>query len=70
MYSKIIIRHSAPSKLDHAPWGTSCKVFNKADESFDLYRQFSNQENNPHWELMGTFSDDALDAHVLERIKI
>lgn len=47
-----IIRHSAPSKLDQAPFGTECHVFILGDE-YDLYVQYSNDPENPHWEYMG-----------------
>lgn len=48
-----IIRHSAPSKLDHAPKGTECKVEN--GEEYQLYIQCSSNEEEPNWELIGTY---------------
>jgi hypothetical protein len=51
-----IIRHSAPSKLDQAPKGTECKVEN--GEEYQLYVQCSSQEEDPQWQLMGTYQKE------------
>lgn len=42
-----IIRIGEPSKLDHAPFGTLCKII-KGDE-IDIYRQTSHNEEDPVW---------------------
>jgi hypothetical protein len=47
-----IIRHSAPSKLDHAPFGTECHV-DIGEGEYQLYIQYSKDEENPQWEFMG-----------------
>lgn len=53
-----IIRHSAPSKLDHAPKGTECKV--ETGEEYQLYVQCSSQEEDPQWQLMGTYQKEEI----------
>lgn len=55
----IILRHSHPSKLDHAPKGTLCLVKNEEDGDVSLkksktktgntYRQMSDDESDPVW---------------------
>ena len=51
-----IVRHSAPGKFDHAPFGTECKVPLMGDE-YELYVQYSSQEDSPRWELMGKYHE-------------
>lgn len=60
-----IIRHSAPSKLDHAPFGTECIVPLLGDE-YDLYVQYSSEEDNPRWELMGRYHDKSYQRDELK----
>jgi hypothetical protein len=54
----ILIRHSAPGKLDHAPWGTQCKVITSLSGGYDLYQQSSMDEENPVWVFMDTIYKD------------
>lgn len=63
----VIIRHSAPGKLDHAPFGSSCKVIH-ADNTYDLYMQYSHDEEEPRWESMGVFSESSLDTKDYDKI--
>ena len=49
----MLIRNAEPSKYDHAEYGTYCKVV--VGESFDLYRQTSDREDEPKWEHVGFF---------------
>ena len=51
-----LLRHSAPGKLDHAPFGTECKVPLLGDE-YELWVQYSSQEDAPRWELMGKYHE-------------
>ncbi len=70
MNPKVLIRHSPPGKLDHAPRGTVCKVFYPMSEQFDLWKQFGSNESSPDWQMLGVyFSDDALDSHIIEKVK-
>lgn len=50
---KVIIRHSQPSKLDHAELGTKCHVLKHTKDTVDIYLQVSQQEDDPVWELIG-----------------
>lgn len=49
---KVIIRHSQPSKLDHAQPGTKCHVLKPSKDTVDIYLQVSQQEDDPVWELI------------------
>jgi len=51
-----IIRFGEPSKLDHAPYGTECKVTRYKE--FDIYIQISQNEDSPNWIFIGTFSNE------------
>lgn len=45
---KTLIRRSEPTKFDHAPEGTLCRVVSLTKE--DIYIQRSSDEENPRWE--------------------
>lgn len=47
---KIIIRHSPPGKLDHAPMGTECQVIRGNRTIPEIYVQVSQYEDDPLWE--------------------
>ena len=51
-----IIRFGEPSKLDHAPYGTECKV--TRSKEFDIYIQMSQNEENPNWMFIGNFQNE------------
>lgn len=51
--SIVLLRHSAPCEFDQHPYGTICKV--KHLESFDIYLQVGEDEDNPQWEMLGSF---------------
>ena len=51
-----ITRHSMPTKLDHAPFGSECKVPVVGDE-YELWVQYSRTEEDPKWELMGKYHE-------------
>jgi hypothetical protein len=50
----VLIRHSPPTKLDHAPFGTKCHVVCSLEATYDVYVQMSQQEDNPVWEFSCT----------------
>lgn len=54
MYRPMIIRHSKPSKLDQACFGTECKVVTTLSKEYDIYRQMSMNEENPLWVYIET----------------
>lgn len=66
--SKIIIRHAAPNKHDHAPFGTSCKVVSESGDSFQLYVQYGKSENDPDWQHMGIFNGDDINKHLCDKL--
>jgi hypothetical protein len=69
MLPPIIVRHSPPTKLDQAPYGTRCRVINnanKSDTKVDVYIQGCLDEDNPRWEMMA--ERDSLES-ALELIK-
>jgi hypothetical protein len=43
---------------------------NVKGDAFELYTQFGTEESNPHWQLMGNFSNDATDAHIVEKLTL
>lgn len=57
MEPQIIYRYGQPTKLDHAPMGTECRI--KKDFFFELYIQSSTKEDDPLWECLGTFDEDS-----------
>jgi hypothetical protein len=59
---KAIIRHGEPSKYDHAPYGTLCKMVNIHYDDFTIYVQSNYDESNPNWKLVGVFTSE--NAHV------
>lgn len=61
----MIIRHGAPTKYDHAPLGTSCKVMTP-EGTYDLYIQYAVDESTPRWEYIGNFKED--DPHLCDKI--
>lgn len=48
-----IIRHSAPGKLDQSPLGTNCKVMLPNGQDYELYIQYSADEEHPNWQYLG-----------------
>jgi hypothetical protein len=54
----MLIRHSPPGKLDHAAYGTQCKVVTSLSGDYDLYQQISMQEEDPVWEFMEAIYKD------------
>jgi len=53
---KTITRHSAPSTLDEAEYGTRCEVI--VDDTVEIYIQFSTNAEEPKWQFMGTRDKD------------
>ena len=52
MEHKIVIRYTAPSKMDNAPYGT---IYSVTDEINDtkMYIQLSQEESHPQWQDLG-----------------
>jgi len=51
----ILIRYAQPNVYDHAGYNSYCKVM-LTEDTFDLYRQTSNKEDEPKWEHVGLFT--------------
>ncbi len=70
---KVLNRYGKPGQYDTVPYGTICRVQSETLGQHDIYRQISNDENNPLWELiepqdikkqlMGTAYEDLNDPH-------
>ena len=69
----VLIRHSEPSELDMAPYGTVCKVIDRHSKFYDIYLQVGYNEDEPHWELLGNFCEnthqDLLKTLIESRIR-
>lgn len=62
MAQHMITRSGVPNKYDQYPFGTPCKVIH--GEKFDLYIQFSHNEEAPDWQLMGSYDSDDFDEYT------
>lgn len=65
-----IFRVGVPSKFDQYPHGTTCKTESSHDGNYELYIQFSKNEEEPKWELIGSFNEDSPESYVSELISI
>lgn len=61
MTNIILTRYGEPSKYDHGPFGSICKVIKAVSSKYDVYVQVNNDEENPTWHLIGSFSDQTDD---------
>jgi hypothetical protein len=52
----VIERYGSPNILDHANYGTVCKVSSLHRDLYDIYLQVGEDEQDPEWEHLGTFS--------------
>jgi hypothetical protein len=68
MSRTVIIRHGAPSKYDHAPFGAACKLINQSRDGFELFIQYSKDETNPIWESLGHFYGE-IDDHLCDALE-
>lgn len=53
----MINRFGPPHKFDHAPKDSYCRV-DKGD-SFDVYIQRSDNDEDPKWEFIDNFTEDS-----------
>jgi hypothetical protein len=63
----MLIRCGEPSKYDHAPCGTICKVNKPTSDEFEIYIQLSADESDPCWEKLGDFTAATI-VDALEKI--
>ena len=69
MSNVILIRYGEPSKYDHGPYGSICKVIKAMEEKNDIYVQLSTEESMPQWSFVGSFapqSDEEITAQIQE----
>ena len=53
-----IVRSGPPSKYDECSYGSVCKSIKTGSDQFDIYVQMNRDDQNPHWEKVGTFSPE------------
>ena len=56
-------RYAPPHKLDQAPKGTRLRV--DIGETFDIYVQTSEDEENPKWDRIGNFTKESYEFYLL-----
>lgn len=69
----VIERTGMPGFYDQVPYGSICKAFGAIDNGiYDMYIQLNEDDNDPKWELVGSFSEftpnDIIDKEI-EHIK-
>ena len=62
----LIVRWGKPSKHDQLSYGTICQSLGRGD-SFDIYVQMNEDDSNPLWEMVGTFSPKTQDL-IMEEV--
>ncbi len=55
-------RFSEPHKFDMAPKGTRLRVDH--GETFDVYIQISDNEEQPKWQLIDTFTEESYQFYL------
>ena len=63
----VIVRHSAPCKLDEAEYGSVCMAKDSINEAYKLYLQVNSRSNIPQWEFIGEFNKNT-PAHYIDSI--
>lgn len=64
MSKMTIVRHSSPSSLDQADYGSRCIVQDHYDEMYELYVQTSKDSEKPKWDLVGMFTPRTAQEYV------
>lgn len=59
MNNDMITRHGEPSKHDQAPYGYLCKVTSTLADAYDLYIQLNEDDLDPKWHLIGSYSNNS-----------
>jgi hypothetical protein len=62
----MLIRYGKPSEYDQCPMGTLCKSIKSLDDAFDIYIQTNSNEEEPLWELIGSFTPET--EHTLSSL--
>lgn len=70
----VIVRHSAPSVLDQAKYGTICISKDTSQDSFEVYLQINKESVIPTWEFIEKFkhgtSQEIIDQVIDKRMKV
>lgn len=61
-----LVRYGQPSRLDAAPYGSTCKV--NHGNWFEMYLQMNKNPEEPRWEAIGTFSPEQTKNDIKEEI--
>lgn len=60
---KRLYRYEAPNKYDHAPQGTEIvRLYSTLLGTAELYKQISQDPENPHWQSVGLIQKNNLIA--------
>ncbi len=70
MSKMTIVRHGQPSKMDTAEYGSQCIVRQHDEDSYTLYVQVSKKEEEPHWELVGMFTQKSDPYYINQLISM
>jgi hypothetical protein len=65
----MLSRCGEPTKYDHAPYGTVCKVIKTMQDEFELYIQLGADEAAPQWQSIGSYTVTSLENAIDEIIK-
>lgn len=69
MTPNIVYRHSEPSKIDQAAYGTICKVKHSLDDKSLIYVQISHCEEEPNWNYVGSYKIDITDEIIIQEVE-
>jgi hypothetical protein len=64
MEKMTIVRHSQPSSLDQAAYGSKCIVKDNHGSDYELYIQTSKDEDRPKWDIVGIFNDQSSQFYI------
>lgn len=64
----IIERYGNPSLLDQAQYGTICKVSSHHRDTYDIYLQVGDDEEDPEWEHLGSFDEKSKEDYINQLI--
>ncbi len=63
-----IVRHSAPTSLDQAPYGSKCIMKHSHHNSYEVHLQISKNTEKPNWDYLGTFNEYSSDQYIEQMI--
>lgn len=60
----VIVRHSAPSSLDEAKYGSICMTKDSSSLNYHIYLQVHKQSDTPQWESLGVFTSSTSQEYI------